>query len=149
VGIDEFRGEFDPETHLSQTDPASHFVGFTHRPQSDIVTRRIVRQLLVASLIALHAAIALCGPCLHELPGLGHDSSAGSQTQQHPLKSSHDSGDNCPVCHFLAQGQLPVTLSCRLPAPHAGAWIKPFSSSITIVPAEPLSRQRAPPIVQL
>ena len=30
---------------------------------------RFVRQFLVASLVAWHAAVMLCGPCLHELAG--------------------------------------------------------------------------------
>lgn len=110
----------------------------------------MVRQVLVASLIALHAAVVLCGPCLHELPGLSHSPDFGSTAQQqHPLKSSHDSADNCPLCHFLAQGHVPVSSSEALPAPHAGDWMRPIPSSVTLTPAARETRQRAPPSLWL
>ena len=113
--------------------------------------RRIVRQLLVASLITLHAAVALCGPCLHELPGLGHDSGLGSTATQGkaPLKGSHDSADSCPVCHFLAQGQIPISISWTLAQPHAEGWVSSLSPPVKVVRGGPQSRPRAPPIVQL
>jgi hypothetical protein len=114
-----------------------------------VVSRRIVRQFLVASLIAFHATIALCGPCLHELPGLGHENSAGltSQTQQHPLKAlQHDSADACPLCHFLSQGQMPITASPTVQSPLAGEWMAslPDPGEIEFV-GRPF-RQRAPPV---
>jgi hypothetical protein len=115
------------------------------------VSRRNVRQFLVASLIAFHATIALCGPCLHELPGLGHENSAvlGSDSQQHPLKASHDSADTCPLCHFLSQGQMPFSAS---PTPHsllAGDWVTPQPDSVEIELAGRQSRPRAPPFLSL
>ena len=114
------------------------------------VIRRRIRQFLVASLIAFHAAVTLCGPCLHELPGLGHESAASTSSQpasQHPVKSPHDTGDSCPVCHFLAHGQLPVTLSCAPSVLLPGAWIRPHPTSIEFGLAGREFRQRAPPIV--
>lgn len=71
---------------------------------------RLVRQLLFASLIACHAAVVLCGPCLHELPGSAHQmgSASTSHRTDHPLQSRSDSKDNCLICQFVAQGQLPV-----------------------------------------
>src|SRR5260370_17696329 len=71
---------------------------------------RSLRQTLVALLIALHAAVTLCGPGLHALPGWGHDSGlhplAKTDHSHGPGKSSHEAKDECPVCQFLAQGQL-------------------------------------------
>ena len=75
---------------------------------------RSVRHFLFASLIACHAAVTLCGPCLHELPGSSHQ--MGLATKSHrpdaPAKSSRDSADNCLICHFVAQGQLTVATTC-------------------------------------
>jgi hypothetical protein len=74
---------------------------------------RFVRQLLFASMIACHAAVTLCGPCLHELAGSSH--SIGVASKGHlaggPLQSGRDTTDGCLICHFFAQGQLPVTFS--------------------------------------
>ena len=74
---------------------------------------RFVKQLLFASLIACHAAVVLCGPCLHELPGASHQMGAASKPNRsdHPLQSPTDSKDSCLICHFVAQGQLPVEFS--------------------------------------
>lgn len=70
------------------------------------------RKALAASLIALHAAIMLCGPGLHAAPGLGHPSASrelpkGDET---PSLSTVTpvGGDHCPLCDFFAQGQLPA-----------------------------------------
>lgn len=80
---------------------------------------RIARQALIASLIAFHAAVTLCGPCLHAVPGLGHGSGLESSAKGgHSFDSEsirHASADTCPICHFLAQGQLAVE-SSRIPA---------------------------------
>ncbi len=74
---------------------------------------RFVKQLLFASLIACHAAVVLCGPCLHELPGASHQTGAASKPNRsdHPLQAPGDSKDSCLICHFVAQGQLPVEFS--------------------------------------
>ena len=112
---------------------------------------RIVRQFLFAALIACHVAVVLCGPCLHGLPGSAHEMGAASNPDRagHPLQSGTDSKDGCLICHFLAQGQLPVEFSLgsspQLIAEH-------------VIPALPLSVTvsnqltafpRAPPIVFL
>lgn len=80
---------------------------------------RIARQLLIASLIAFHAAVTLCGPCLHAMPGLSHESGPESSAKKgHSFDSEsthHTSADTCPICHFLAQGQLAVE-SSSIPA---------------------------------
>jgi hypothetical protein len=80
---------------------------------------RFVRHLLFGALIACHAAVTLCGPCLHELTGSSHQSNPGTKAHRSdsPAQSSRDSGDNCLICHFVAQGQLTVAASCDLSAP--------------------------------
>ena len=74
---------------------------------------RLVRQILFASMIACHAAVTLCGPCLHGLPGLSHTISAASKPHgsDDPLQSPRDATDRCLICHFVAQAQLPVEFS--------------------------------------
>jgi hypothetical protein len=67
--------------------------------------RRRARQILLASLIALYGAMTVGGPALHALPGVGHakgGTSADVDGSDRPTSSHHD----CPICHFLAQGQL-------------------------------------------
>ena len=75
---------------------------------------RFVRQFLFASLIACHAAVILCGPCLHALPGSTHE--MGPTAKSHglgdPVQSRRDTSDHCLICHFVAQGQLTVEFSC-------------------------------------
>jgi hypothetical protein len=76
----------------------------------DMPMSRIVRHLLFASVIACHAFVTLCGPCLHALPGSSHDMGAASKSRRadDPSQSRRDAADNCLVCQFVAQGQLPV-----------------------------------------
>jgi hypothetical protein len=76
----------------------------------------LVRQVLFASLIACHAAVTLCGPCLHALPGSSHQPGATSKADRpdHPAQSRRDAADNCVICHFVAQGQLPVESASEL-----------------------------------
>lgn len=69
-----------------------------------------LRNALFATLVAFHAAVTVCGAGLHALPGLGHNSGLRPRAQNDhshgPGKSAHESADECPVCQFLAQGQL-------------------------------------------
>src|SRR5438067_11820785 len=78
-----------------------------------ILMSRLVRQLLFAALIACHAAVTVFGPCLHELPGSSHQFGPASKADRpdDPTPSRRDAADNCVVCHFVAQGQLPVESS--------------------------------------
>lgn len=80
---------------------------------------RHLRQAVFAALIACHAMVTLCGPSLHELTGSSH--AFGPATHAHrsdtPAQPSRDTGDNCLICHFVAQGQLTVAASCDLSAP--------------------------------
>ena len=80
-------------------------------PPSLVVSMPVTaRHALIAALIALHAAVSVCGAGLHALPGWGHDSGlhplARNDHSHGPGKSAHESADECPVCQFLAQGQL-------------------------------------------
>jgi hypothetical protein len=74
---------------------------------------RFVRPFLFASLIACHAAVILCGPCLHALSGSTHE--MGAATKSHGPNDSgqsrRDTSDHCLICHFFAQGQLTVEIS--------------------------------------
>ncbi len=108
---------------------------------------RSVRHLLFAALIACHAAVTLCGPCLHELAGSSHPFAPAAKTHRPdaPAKSSTDSADNCLICHFVAQGQLTVASACERSAPA----VAPFEVP-ELPAARPLSHHcpsspRAPP----
>ena len=109
---------------------------------------RFVRQFLLASLVAWHAVVMLCGPCLHELAGSSHGIAAVSSKGHlpaDPAPSNRDAPDGCLICHFVAQGQLPVTFS-------DGPSIQQIDA-LTVPPlplAQPLSNRlpsgpRAPP----
>ncbi|MGP0062635.1 MAG: hypothetical protein ACLQGP_03395 [Isosphaeraceae bacterium] len=108
---------------------------------------RFVRQLLFATLIACHAAVTLCGPCLHELNGSSH--SIGPASKGHMPGDSGPSGrdtmDGCLICHFFAQGQLPVTFSSEpsiQPITELAIGVLPFTQPLS----NPLpSSPRAPP----
>ena len=73
--------------------------------------RRFARQILMASLVILYGGVTAIGPALHSLPGFKHvpaalaDLRGGSDSHPAPLVGSHD---DCPVCHFLALGQILV-----------------------------------------
>jgi hypothetical protein len=73
---------------------------------------RTARQALASLLIALHAAIALCGPGLHAAPGLGHFGPAGTvrkpDAQPEFIKVAATASEHCPICDYFAQGQLPL-----------------------------------------
>ena len=64
--------------------------------------RQQVQQLLLASLIALYGVMTAGGPALHTLPGSQHTSASMPDGDG----SGHSSSHECPICHFLAQGQL-------------------------------------------
>jgi hypothetical protein len=110
---------------------------------------RFVRQFLFASLIACHAAVVLCGPCLHGLPGSTHELRAASSSNapDHPLQSGRDSKDGCLICHFVAQGQLPVEFFCGS-SPQLIAELVIAAVPVSDSVFSPLtSCPRAPPIV--
>ena len=72
------------------------------------VMLHIARRLLFALVFACHAAVTLCGPCLHALPGSSHELGATSNSQHtdDSAQSRRDGADNCLICQFVAQGQL-------------------------------------------
>ena len=108
------------------------------------------RQALAALLIALHAAVALCGPGLHAAPGLGHAGPAGSSRGPDGppglIKPPATALEHCPLCDYFAQGQVPLPpspqASCRLVLP-----FEPTRFPL-LAPRPPLvsSRSRAPPL---
>jgi hypothetical protein len=108
---------------------------------------RIARHILFASVLVCHAVVTLCGPCLHALPGSSHEmgASSGSQRADGPSQSPRDAADNCLVCHFVAQGQLPVEYA----AGHSVQQVTELAPpAIPISAAAPLhlpSSPRAPP----
>jgi hypothetical protein len=114
---------------------------------------RILRQILVATVVTFHAAIMLCGPCLHALPGSGHGSDYGSQAarqaDQSSAKDSHNPADFCPVCHFMAQGQLPVESSSGLPAQLIAELVQTDVPALVPASFDLLSHPRAPPLATL
>jgi hypothetical protein len=100
---------------------------------------RFVRPTLIALLIAFHAAVTLCGPCLHSVPGFGHGSSLDSSGKRDqavdPAGTRHASMDDCPICHFLAQGQLPIE-SSRIASIRLVAEFEPLADPVSS-PASP------------
>ena len=108
---------------------------------------RTVRHLLFASLIACHAAVTLCGPCLHELAGSSHPFGPAAKTHRPdaPAKSPTDSADNCLICHFVAQGQLTVDSTCERSAPAVAEFEVPELPAARPLPHHCPSSPRAPP----
>jgi hypothetical protein len=110
---------------------------------------RFVKQLLFASLIACHVAVVLCGPCLHELSGSSHQMGAASTSHRadDPLQSRSDSKDSCLICHFVAQGQVPVEFS-RTSSPQTVTELVIPALPVSRIHTNPLSScPRAPPAV--
>ncbi len=108
---------------------------------------RSVRQLLFASLIACHAVVTLCGPCLHELSGSSH--AFGPVTKSHPsdapAKASNDSADNCLICQFVAQGQWTDAPTCERSTPLVAEFVIPDLPVARPLPHHFPSSPRAPP----
>lgn len=106
-----------------------------------------VRRLLFASLIACHAIATLCGPCLHELSGLSHPIGAAGKPDRTdaPAQSPSDSADNCPICHFVAQGQLIITPVCERSEPILVNWLTPEAPAARPAAQVHASAPRAPP----
>ena len=91
----------------------------------------------------------LCGPCLHGLPGWGHGATLSSSHDADHVreagKVAHVQADNCPVCHFFSQGQLPVDLAMA-PAGRQVCVLKlPTHTEIVRLTLRRTSSPRAPP----
>jgi hypothetical protein len=114
-----------------------------------IAMSRIVRHLLFGSVIACHAAVVLCGPCLHALPGSSHGLGAVSKSDRpdDPTQSRRDSADNCLICQFVTQGQLPVEISCGPTIHVIAALVVPVLPATHTLPLQLPSNPRAPPAV--
>jgi hypothetical protein len=114
-----------------------------------IAIRRLARPLLVASLIALHATVMLCGPCLHGLAGSNHGAAfsrgTGAGHTSAPIKASPCRPDVCPVCHFFSQAQLPIHVA-GVPVAQPFGPLKTEAPYDAWVPTCPLTTSpRAPP----
>ena len=112
---------------------------------------RFARTLLVASLVALHATVMLCGPCLHRLPGWGHGAGLSQATHSDhvgdPVKATHLRPDDCPVCHFLSQAQLLVDPAQDLLVRRVVVLNVPIAIA-PVTPSQPCpTSPRAPPAV--
>lgn len=110
---------------------------------------RTARRLLAAALVALNAVVTLGGAGLHALPGWGHDSGlkplARTDHSHGPGKSSHEAREECPVCQFLAQGQLTPDRAAG-----AASWVAQPADPVApeVSPASPsllAAAPRAPP----
>jgi hypothetical protein len=108
---------------------------------------RIVRHLLFASVLACHASVTLCGPCLHSLPGSSHEPGAASKSHRpdDPSQSRRDAADNCLICHFVAQGQLPVEFFSGLSIQLIAELVVPALPDTHSRPLQLPSSPRAPP----
>jgi hypothetical protein len=115
----------------------------------DILMSRFVRHLLFASVLACHAAVTLCGPCLHALPGSSHEPGAASSSHRPdgPPQSRGDAGDNCLICQFVAQGQLPVEFCFGPSLELVSEPIVPAVPASHTLPLQLPSSPRAPPMV--
>jgi hypothetical protein len=120
--------------------------------EPDHVTYRPRHTLLVGSLIVLHGMITLLGGAVHALPGCGHDVSAvvapigpDGGPSVHSTDPGSADAEQCPFCHYLAQGQVVPevleVLSGFLARAHTPC---PPLTSLTSQDHDP-SRSRAPP----
>lgn len=116
-----------------------------------VIPRR-ARQLLIHATVLLPVLVMLCGPCLHAVPGLGHESSpgnSGSDLGHGPdlhSTASHDTPGHCLVCQFLLQGQVVVEQPIRGLDFEVVASQGPVKSRGLIqAVAYPLTRPRPPP----
>ncbi len=112
---------------------------------------RLARQLLFAAIIAYHAIVTVCGPCLHELPGASHETSAAAKANRpsSPVAPRSDTNDHCLICQFVAQGQLPVEFAYNFSTfAIADLAIPDLPVSEVAAPALP-SCPRAPPCVSI
>ncbi len=109
---------------------------------------RIVRHLLFATVLASHAVVTLFGPCLHALPGSSHEMGAASKSQRpdDPSQSRRDAADNCLVCHFVAQGQLPVEFAFTPSVQQVTELVAPAVPASASLPLLLPSSPRAPPV---
>jgi hypothetical protein len=114
----------------------------------DVPMSRIVRHLLLATVVACHAVVTLSGPCLHGLFGASHEMGAATKSQRpdDPAQSRRDSADNCLICHFVAQGQLPVEFAYGPSNSQVTDHLPPADPASVSLPIHLPSSPRAPPV---
>jgi hypothetical protein len=112
-----------------------------------ILMSKIVRHLLFASVLACHAAVTLCGPCLHALPGSSHELGASSKSHRSDdsAQSRRDGADNCLICQFVAQGQLLAEFATEIPVQQVAELVVPVVPVSHTTSLELPSSPRAPP----
>ena len=118
------------------------------RAAYNIMMSRIVRHLLFASVLACHAAVTLCGPCLHALPGSSHKLGASSRSHRSDdsAQPRRDGADNCLICQFVAQGQLLAEISTGISGQHVAELVVPVLPTFHTTSPELPSSPRAPPL---
>jgi hypothetical protein len=109
---------------------------------------RIARHVLLASVLACHAVVTLCGPCLHALSGSSHEMGAATRSKRpdDTSQSRRDSADNCLICHFVAQGQLPVEFTNGPSIQQITELVAPAVPASVSLPIHLPSSPRAPPM---
>jgi hypothetical protein len=112
-----------------------------------VIMSRLMRRLLLSALVAIYAAVCLCGPCLHALSGSDHPPGPASQAGRthDPARSTADSADTCLLCHFVAQGQLPVATGHQLSVQVAADLALPAVSVSRPILHHLAANPRAPP----
>src|SRR5258706_521275 len=85
------------------------------------LTRPRVRSLLVASLVVLHGVLATFGAGLHSAYfcthcgfAEGHYTGADRGLTALAMIPDSSAADDCPLCHFFAQSQIPGVASSPL-----------------------------------
>jgi hypothetical protein len=108
---------------------------------------RFARRILFASVIAVHAVVSLCGQCLHEFAGSSHQLGVASKADgpEDAGRSPADSADNCLICHFVAQGQLPVECCSQISVSAVAELPPPSFPAARLVHTLLPSSPRAPP----
>lgn len=111
--------------------------------------KRFLSPLLVGALVAMHATVMLVGPGLHGLAAWDHATRRFECTnQQHARGPAHApavESDDCPVCHFFAQGHVPIT-TALVPAALQSLALEPEPRARLVTPHRLHSTSpRAPP----
>jgi Protein of unknown function (DUF2946) len=112
--------------------------------------RRRVHRILLATVLALYGAVTLSGPALHQLPGSDHGGTtfnSGHGGKESPSDTGKKAAHDCPICHFLAQGQIDLSAAPGMLIDVAR--MRPASQTRLVFPTTPVrpSSPRAPPLV--
>jgi hypothetical protein len=113
----------------------------------NILMSQLVRHLLFASVLACHAVVTLCGPCLHALPGSSHELGATSKSHRpdDSAQSRRDAAENCLICQFVAQGQLLAEVFTATSFDQMNELVPPVAALSQPVSVRLPSFPRAPP----